>query len=194
MKSIFILLTLISLLSIFGCSTYEFINNNGYAIISSDKPNIYHKYTAEKVGTLDKRKGDTVQTFGFRYDKNWEGYIYDTYSLVGYNSDTVLVFYKQIFTFKEHAIDQTPKKFIVKKSEDEVKWSRAYNYIYKNSDLKIQVNTQYSIETYNNFKYTQTAFRITKMLINNDEYEYEVYSNKDDAAKRCSYFIQTGQE
>lgn len=101
----------------------------------------------------------------------------------------------------------TPKELIIKKDKSEEAWGRAQTFISRFSDMKLQIATDYVLETYNPAG-TQIGFKANKTPMG-DKVKVQAlcfYSNENplissDIAKRAyvnanvfRYYILTGEE
>lgn len=179
-----------------GDSGYQKQHIRGYVRVDSATTYFFKNGDlGEKKGYLKWKKGDTVNLIGYRNN---------TYGL-SYNEIEKWKFMNAMIvdndTIYVHSYDVADllslinTKFTVPKDKDEIVWARANKYVSDYSDLKIQTQTDFLVETYNPIgenKYTQTAFKITRQPLG-DTVEYEVISNRVGWDKKCAYYMFYGE-
>jgi hypothetical protein len=156
----------------------------------------------DQKGILKGKLGDTVNLLGYRF--RIPGPF--VYSLIE-NKDTIFVSKEDVISLKDYKIRLMPTTFKISKDQDEIVWGRANKYVATHADLKIQIQTNFLIETYSPFKDGQLSYKITRQPLGN-EVEFEVsafkgiynYYSKDvstissyEDAQKCAFFMMYGE-
>lgn len=91
----------------------------------------------------------------------------------------------------DYNVSQQPTTFTLLSPQDKDAWARANYYVANNSDMKIQVSTEFLIDTYNPTNLEEQAFTISRFP-QSDKVQYEV-KRGGNAPQECAYFIHTGK-
>lgn len=94
---------------------------------------------------------------------------------------------------------QTPLKFKVEKAQSADAWGRAQSYVSQHSDMKIQMATEFVIETYNPTVWKELGWKVTKTpMPDGDQIEVRPFANGRtpnelaDSGHVAAHFIKTG--
>lgn len=149
-------------------------------------------------------KGSALRKASFRIGDKYlgAGLLTDAIGLQWYLlpviSDTVFVRRGDFLTEKMYTLQSQPLRFAVPKSKDSEVWSRASYFVTKYSDMKIQSQTDFLLQTYNPTEQYKIGFSITRQ-IRGEQVEFEVRVLGSSLFfvwidKRCSYYMQNGEE
>lgn len=171
----------ITSLLVASCSTmqrgYKFQAEKG--IVINTKPRIY-KYSedgsfkapmmSEEYGEF--KRGDTVDIIA--HTEVFYGSLdYWRVNAVKYNGSTVYVDEADIPSVKNYELMTSIPFLKVPADKHKLFWSRAYNHIIENSDMKIEINHDNMISCYNPHE-GKYSYRITCELQDDGSYKYNV--------------------
>lgn len=186
MKSLFLCLAAVSLA---GCSAASMMTRPGPQLIVQSPTVVRGFANGDSVGVL--RKGDTLTALaGHRYVDFITGGTVGEY-LIAYRNDSGYVKWPGVF----EAWEAVPTHFTLPLSQDKDAWARANYYVGEHATMKIQVSTDYKIETFNTITDDDRSFAISR-LPQGDQVTYDVSAGGDDAYRQkhlCARFVRTGE-
>jgi hypothetical protein len=185
-----------------SCSVFEmkYTPNGGKAIVTKENPDKYefvNNSSGKKIGVVEIKAFAEIDYFGEL--KNYGAEV-PQYLVIKDKDNLVCIKYPDIKTKKEYEISMQLTKFSIPKEKEKEAWSRAISYINNNSDMKIQTQTDYMIETYNPITAGKKGFTITKEIsgdeiilevkvIGNSGYLWNSYREE----QKCAYYIKNGK-
>lgn len=145
---------------------------------------------------LNVMAGDTVNSIAYAEPTHWESWVkYTMYYKINYDGKVIKVSPDDFTTAKNYKFATQPTTVRVSVQYDQTVWSRSVHYIQKHSDMKIQLQSDILIETYNPTSLFKIGYSINKVKYS-DYYEYTInalkYNSKCAAcleAKKLAYYI-----
>jgi hypothetical protein len=135
--------------------------------------------------------GDTVHSYGDIYNSLSGTRRYLVYLPHILNDSAFIINPDALPDWKFH-----PIIFTLPRSSDKDAWERASYFVKKNSPMKIQQQNDEVIETFKSADKNDRVFSIYRTP-QGDSVRYKVFCSgtlADDFARRCSYYIATGNE
>lgn len=128
------------------------------------------------------------------------------YMLMVHESKSYYVKASDLQTLCQFQVDSLGSTFYLPKEKGEIAWGRAVTYVLKHSDMKIQTQTEYVIDTYNPTiikDRVARSFLVTKEAVEGGGMKFKVQCNTNnpfDAGtasgleRECSYYMVFGEE
>jgi hypothetical protein len=150
-----------------GCSYGVYFHNEPQRIIADvDNPQMYEfidtTEIGDSVGLYNAKKGDTLQSESFIYSIDLAGSHY--YYITDSGNKKITLRTPEVLTEKEHYGKYGVNYFFIPIEKDKEVWSEVIQYVIDNSTMKLQLQTDYVIDTYNPGAYG-IGFRVVKIYL-----------------------------
>lgn len=200
--SIFLSLSFAVLLSSCNLFQLQFNPESDKAIVIAKEQKLFNIAEGNKIGEtsilVNYKVGDTLD---FKGEWNQPGSKVASYVRIEHEGKYYAVGALHITKIKDWQMRTiTPSALLAPKERGEEMWGRAVAFVSTHSDMKIQSQTDYLLQTFNPIKKGQIGFMITKRFEGEhvifsitqlgDPIVYQDAYDRDD--KKCAYFMMYG--
>lgn len=201
MKVLIYVLAIVFTLTSCSVFTAQYKANTGKAVVAKSNPDMY-EYKDGKVGDII---GKYIKSAPFEVDFSGAFYMLGAvepkYMVISDEGKTFCLMYPDIMPKMMYEVSIQSPNFSVPIEKEREVWSRAVSYVNQKSDMKIQTQTDFMLETFNPLTAGKKGFRITKTVTDKEaSFNVDVFGDlgvfsgelQVKEAQKCAYYMRTG--